>query len=292
MTAVAGFSPDTPPEVRRRVVIVLGLAVLGISSSAVLVRFMEDIGPIALAAWRCLGSGLVLGPGIALSINKLNRRDLGMTAAAGALLGLHFAVWFASLSYTTVMRSTVLVALVPVWTGVLEWAVLGRRPTGGFWLGTSVALAGVALMTGGDFSGGALIGDLLAAVGGVLWSLYFILGRQVRQRVEITAYMGLVCLAAAALLFPLAVVWGDPLSGFTGATWGLIALAIAGPQLIGHQGTNYAVKYLPATVVSTTMLLEPVGATLLAVVFLGEMPGPMAALGGLVVVAGVRLATR
>jgi drug/metabolite transporter (DMT)-like permease len=234
----------------------------------------------------------VLGPGIALSINKLNRRDLGMTAAAGALLGLHFAVWFASLSYTTVMRSTVLVALVPVWTGVLEWAVLGRRPTGGFWLGTSVALAGVALMTGGDFSGGALIGDLLAAVGGVLWSLYFILGRQVRQRVEITAYMGLVCLAAAALLFPLAVVWGDPLSGFTGATWGLIALAIAGPQLIGHQGTNYAVKYLPATVVSTTMLLEPVGATLLAVVFLGEMPGPMAALGGLVVVAGVRLATR
>ena len=292
MTAVTGFSPDTPPEVRRRVVIVLGLAVLGISSSAVLIRFMEDIGPITLAAWRCLGSALILSPGIGLSYAKLDRRDLGMTTAAGFLLGLHFAVWFASLSYTTVMRSTVLVALVPVWTGLLEWGVLGRRPTRAFWLGTTVALMGVGLMTGGDFSGGALIGDLLATVGGVLWALYFILGRQVRQRVEITAYMGLVCAAAALLLFPLALVWGEALVGFTEATWGLVLLAIIGPQLIGHQGTNYAVKYLPATVVSTTMLLEPVGATLLAMLLLGEMPGAVACVGGLVVMAGVGLATR
>ena len=147
-------------------------------------------------------------------------------------------------------------------------------------------------MTGGDFRGGALTGDLLATAGAILWALYFIIGRDVRQRVEITAYMGLVCLAAAVLLLPLALLIADPLTGFSSWTWGLIGLAIAGPQLIGHQGTNYAVRYLPATVVSTVMLLEPVGASALAALLLGEIPTPLAAFGALIVMTGVVVATR
>jgi len=293
MFALHGFDPQTPAGTRRLVVLVLVLAVLGISSSAVLVRFMEGIGPIALAAWRCLGTAILLAPGIALEWRKgVSGSDLRWSALAGLFLGLHFALWFASLSYTTVMRSTVLVALVPVWTGLLEWALMGVRPPRPFWIGVVLAVAGVALMTGGDLSGGAATGDLLALVGGVLWSLYFLVGRRVRQRVGITGYMGLVCGASTALLFPSALAWGEPLVGFSGFTWLLIAGAIAGPQLLGHQGATFAVKYLPATVVSTVMLLEPVGATVLAVLLIGEVPTATAAMGGLIVVSGVVLATR
>lgn len=291
MLALKGFSPDTPVAVRRRVVAVLVLAVLGISSSSVIVRGMEGIGPVAIAAWRCLGSAVLLSPGIALVWRGLSRRDLAWTGLAGAFLGAHFAVWFASLQYTTVMRSTVLVALVPVWTGLLEWIWHGERPQGRFWIGVALALPGVALLTGGEWSGGALTGDLLAVFGGLLWAVYFLIGRDVRQRVQIAGYMGLVCAGAAIGLFPAASLWGEPLVGYPTWTWLLLLAAIAGPQLLGHQGSNYAVKYLPARVVSMAMLFEPLGATILAWAILAEEPPLVAALGALFVVAGVVVAT-
>src|SRR5690606_3039096 len=86
MLSLAGFASTTSPAERRRVVAVLGLAVLGISSSAVIVRGMPDIGPAALAAWRCLGSALVLAPGVTLAARGLTARDLGRTALAGVFL--------------------------------------------------------------------------------------------------------------------------------------------------------------------------------------------------------------
>ena len=291
MVALRGFAPETSPATRRRVMVVLSLAVLGISSSAVLVRGMEGIGPVTIAGWRCLGSALLLSPGIAAAWSALSRRDLAWTGVAGAFLGLHFAVWFASLSHTTVMRSTVIVALVPAWTGLLEWVWHGERPSSRFWAGVGLAIAGVAWMSGGNEAGGSLKGDAMAGAAGALWAVYFLIGRDVRQRVEIAGYMGLVCAAAAALLFPAAILWGEALVGFSSWTWFLVLLAVLGPQLLGHQGSSYAVRYLPARVVSTVMLLEPVGATLLAWVLLGEAPPALAGLAAILVMVGVVVAT-
>ena len=60
-----------------------------------------------------------------------------------------------------------------------------------------------------------------------------------------------------------------------------------GPQLVGHQGLDFALKWLPARTVSAVTLLEPVGASALAALFLGELPGPNAMLGGLFALVGV-----
>ena len=285
-----GFDADTDRATRRRVVLVLLAAVLGVGSSAVLVRAM--VAPaLAIAAWRTLGSAALLSPALPAARSTVGRRDLASIAVAGAALGLHFWAWFASLEQTTVLRSTVLVCLVPAWTAALEWALWGVRPRASHWLGLAVALPGFALLagTGGEASAS---GDLLAVLAGILWSVYLLIGRQVRQRVQIAAYMGLVCLAAAALLFPLALWTHTPLLGWPAATWALIAAAILGPQLVGHQGFNYAVRYLPATTISSIMLLEPVGATLLAAIVLREVPHPAAAVGALLVLVGITVATR
>lgn len=285
-----GFDADTDRATRRRVVLVLGAAVLGISSSAVIVRAM--VAPaLAIAAWRTLGSAVLLSPAVPAARASLGRHELAGIALAGAALGLHFWAWFASLEQTTVLRSTLLVCLVPAWTAALEWALWGVRPRPAHWLGLAVALPGLGLLarTGGQAS---VQGDLLAVLAGVLWSVYLLLGRRLRQRVEIAAYMGLVCLAAAALLFPVALATGTALSGWPAPTWALLVAAVLGPQLVGHQGFNYAVRYVPATTISSLMLLEPVGATLLAAVVLGEVPGPGAAAGAGMVLAGIALATR
>lgn len=278
------------PADRARVTGVLALAVLGISSSAVLVRLM-DAEPIAIAAWRCLFAALLLSPALRLA-RGMSVRDFGWIAVGGLFLGLHFATWFASLDYTTVLRSTVLVALVPVWTGLLEWGVFKRRPVVGFWVGIGLALVGVASMSTQDSGTAGWVGDACAAVAGALWSVYLLVGRDVRQRVHIGAYMCLVSGFASLAMWPLAWVTATPVWGFPNATWGWLVLATLGPQLMGHQGFSYAVKYLPASTIAAIMLLEPVGATALAAVVLAELPPVTAVFGGLLVMAGVLVALR
>ena len=289
------FHPNTPSAERRRVVAILALAVLGISSSAVLVRGMADMTPLVIAAWRTLGTAALLSPAIWTGRDQVNRADFARATVAGIVLGLHFAVWFASLSYTTVMRSTVLVALVPMWTGLLEWVFFRARPRAGFWWGLLAALTGITVM-GLDATPAVgshpLLGDGLALLGGLLWAVYFLLGRSVRQRVQVTTYMGIVCTSAAVFLFPIAVFAHQPLVGFSLWSWLFLCGAIVGPQMMGHQGSNYAVKFLPASTVSTVLLLEPVGASILAALFLGEIPTVFALIGGAIVVTGVVLATR
>lgn len=291
MLAPQGFAHDVPPATRRRVVLVLACSVVAMSASGTLVRAMEGIGPLGIALWRCVGAVIVLSPGVARGLPGLSGVDAARIAVAGTLLGAHFAIWFASLDHTTVMRATVLVAVTPVWTGLLEWGVFGERPPGRFWGGVGLALAGVAWLTG-DLGAGTLRGDAMALVSGSLWSAYFLIGREVRTRVSVTAWMGLVSGAAACALLPAVWLAGEPLVGFPMATWWLLLAALLGPQLTGHQGASYAIRYLPARVISAVLLLEPVGATLLAWAVLGEAPPVHAAVAGGMVVAGVAVATR
>ncbi|MCA9568651.1 MAG: DMT family transporter, partial [Myxococcales bacterium] len=278
-----------PPAIRLRVTLVLVAAVLGISSSAVLIRAM-DAGPAAIAAWRCLMAAGFLAPFLPAA-RRISPRDLRLIAGSGVFLGLHFGTWFASLDYTTVLRSTVFVAMVPVWTALFEWFLFGRRPAIGFALGVAGALAGVGLLASGEGVAGWR-GDLLALVASVLWSVYLLVGQDVRQRVPVLTYMGLVSLVASLTMWPVAFAMGEAVWGFSTNTWLLLVVATLGPQLMGHQGFSYAVKYVPASTIAAIMLLEPVGSTILAALVLDEWPPVTAVLGGLVVMAGVGLALR
>lgn len=269
------------------VVVVLGVAVLAISSAGVLVRGLPDVHPVSIAMWRTAGASLLLAP----ALRRVSPRDVGAIAAAGFFLAIHFASWFASIHHTTILRSTVLVCSSPIWVGLLEWAFLRRPPTSRYWLGLGVALAGVTTMgLGGDLGGGSLLGDGLAILGGFCAALYLVIGRSVRARVGIGSYACLVCLFAALTLAPGAWLLDAPVFGWDLRAWLLIAALTAGPQLLGHNGFNYALKYVPAATVSAVTLLEPVGATVLAALFYGEWPTILELLGGGVLVGGVAVA--
>lgn len=286
-----GFAGDTPPQIQLRVSLVVASALLAISSSATLVKGMQGIDPLAIAAWRTLGATCVLLPLGISSMRKVSGGDLARMIAAGAALALHFWSWFASLSHTTALRSTLLVCTVPVFTAPLEWLLLGERPRRSFWIGCAVALPGVAMLAD-DEGSASLLGDALALFAALLWSAYFLLGRSVRQRVDAAATMAIVCSSASVMLFLAAFASGAPLWGYSGGTWLRIGLAIAGPQLIGHQGLVYAVRWLPASTISALTLLEPVGSAMFAAALLGEIPTPQAILGSCFVLLGIAAATR
>lgn len=285
---------------------VLALAIVAVSAAGVLVRLAPDVSPVAAAFWRTGLVGLLLAPSLLVQapLLRLSRRDGALILVAGGLLALHFWAWFASLHHTTVMRSTVLVCLSPIWTGLLESAVLRTPPAPRFWPGMAIALAGVVLMgmdpstTSSSAAEAAAVampltlwGDGLAVLGGMLSAAYLIVGRAVRPRISIGPYGALVCLGCAAWLLPLAALSGSPLRGFSGDSWlALLALAL-GPQLLGHIGLNYAVRYVAAATVAALLLLEPVGATLLSAALLQEYPSIPEIIGGAVLLLGVAVVT-
>ena len=104
-------------------------------------------------------------------------------------------------------------------------------------------------------------------------------------------YMSGVTLVAALCLSFALMVEVPNVQPTTMLEVGLLAGLIVGPQLIGHNGLNYVLKYLPASVVTATTLLEPVGAALLAFVILAQVPTPHEITGGIVVLIGVSVAT-
>ena len=69
----------------------------------------------------------------------------------------------------------------------------------------------------------------------------------------------------------------------------MLLLAL-GPQLLGHTSYNYALKYVSATFVTVTLLAEPIGATLLAIPLLSQVPSPARIVGGACILAGIVLA--
>ena len=128
----------------------------------------------------------------------------------------------------------------------------------------------------------------------MLAGVYILVGRVVRQRIDIDAYGSLLCLFSAAWLAIPASILGTPLRGFHQTDWWILAGMALGPQLLGHMGLNYAVRYLPAAIVSSVVLLEPVGAAILGAIIpaISEIPDQPAITGALLTLIGVYWATR
>ena len=265
---------------------VLFAALIAVSTAAPMAK-MADAHPISIGFWRTVIVGMML---MLFWTTRPSRQRLWITAGAGVLLGLHFWLWFASLEHTTVLRSTTLVCLNPLWTGLMEWCFFKRRPSSSYWIGLSLALAGVVIMTGGTLAGEWSIGDLMAVLGGLMGSGYLIAGRVARQSISIEHYGALVCLAAAVFLGVTAMALDVDLSGYSRQTWVFLLLMAIGPQLTGHIGINYALKTVTASAIALLLLLEPVGAAIISMVWLAEVPSHHEWIGSAIILVGVGIA--
>src|SRR2546428_37505 len=218
------------------------------------------------------------------------RSPLPLMVLSGLLLAIHFWSWIASLRFTTVSSSVVLVSLKPVFAWGLAAAWLREHPTRTEAWGIGLAVIGASLIGLGDarLSLGALGGDALALLGALTGAGYYVIGRRVRQTVGIWRYATGVYAVAAAALALLALGHRTPLIGFGGRDWMVFGAMAAGPMLIGHTGMNYALRHFRATTVNVAALGEPVGATLLAWIIpaIHEVPRLTALGGGVLVRAG------
>jgi len=283
--------------------VVLALGVAVVSTASILIRYAMDAGAAsaAIAALRLVFATVLLTPfALARSgreITALDRRTLTLAIISGAVLAVHFATWIASLKHTSVAASAVLVTTNPIWVGLAAWLLLGepvgRRGAIGIGLGMAGALA-VFLADGapGPAGGSSLLGNSLALAGALAASAYLLIGRGVRARVSLTAYIWLVYGAAALTLTAFALLQGVALTGLSWPAYGSILAMAAGPQLIGHTTFNWAVRRLPAPTVAMAILGEPIGAALLAWLLFDETASAGQLVGFGLLLAGIHVTAR
>jgi drug/metabolite transporter (DMT)-like permease len=258
--------------------VLLGVAVLAIATSAPLIA-ASSVAPLAISFWRSLLGSAVTLPWAWLrhreEMRTLSRYELRWTGIAGVLLALHFAAWLPSLQFTSVASSTALVSLQPVWAALLarrQGAYIPRVA----WVGIAIALLGVLVLTGIDVSVDPrhLVGDLLALVGGMLSAAYVTAGERVRRTVSTPTYTSMAYGVSALVLLPMCLLLGQGLWGYTSSEWATIVALTVGAQLLGHTLIARVLRTTSATVTSLAILLEMPGATIIAAVWLGQVPPP------------------
>jgi len=282
--------------------LVLAVGVLAVSFSAIFIRLAqteEAVPSLAIAAWRTTIATMVLLP-IALLRRRQELRGMKMAdwllaALAGLMLGIHFGTWITSLAYTSIASSAVLVSTSPLWVGLAAPFVLHEPLTRWLKIGLWLALAGsvvIALGDGLQLADGsrAMTGNGLALLGAAAMAVYYLIGRRLRQGLSLLSYTTVVYGIAALTLVSYSLMSQVPLMGYSPTAYGLFVLMAVFPQLIGHSSFNWALAYLPATFVAVTIISEPVGATLLGLLILGEVPAGVTIVGSLVVLLGIMMA--
>lgn len=279
----------TPPY------LVVAIAVACVSLGSILVR-LAQAPALAVSFHRVFIAALLLTPFAGRRARSgwqgLTPRNRLVLLASGAALALHFGSWIASLSYTSIAASVLLVNAAPLFTVAFARLFL-REPVPARVLGAiALAMVGALLIAFGDWSAAGpdpLLGDALALVGAIALSLYHVIGRGLRSALPLDSYVLWVWGTAAAVLGLSALAARVPLLGYQPRTWAaFLALALV-PTLAGHGLVNLSLRLLPAPTVGLFLLGEPVGAILLAFALFGETPGAWTLAGGGVILASLAL---
>ncbi len=293
---------------------VMIFGILTISTGSIMVRYAQSYAPsLVVAALRLFLATLVLTP-IALSRHRselaaLSRGELALAGLSGFFLALHFAFWIISLEYTNVASSVVLATSTPLYVALFAPFTIKERVSRIILLGVALALVGGVVVGLSDacsinqaglqcpelgqfFRGKAIIGDILATMAAVVAAAYVLIGRRLRAKLSLIGYISLVYGVSAIVLVVVMFASGNSPFGFPPMAYFWFLMLALVPQLLGHSSFNWALGYASAALVSVALLVEPIGATLLAYIFLGETPTMLKIFGAILVLIGVYIASR
>jgi drug/metabolite transporter (DMT)-like permease len=269
-------------------------ATVAVSFSAILIKEAND--DAATIVWLRMGMATVLlAPWVVRDARRgalpRGRKQIGLVLVSGVFLAGHFLLWTASLNYTSVAASVLLVSLHPIIVSPLGKRLLGERVSRQMLAGVGLALAGTIVTCAGDFrvDSSAFGGDLLAIAGGLCLAGYLLIGRSVRADLGVAGYSAIVYAVVcviAALTALLDCVAHLPSPRVALACFGLALVCTIG----GHTVYNWALRHVPVLLVSVSFLGEPPLTAVLALLILASVPSLATVLGGVLILAGLALA--
>jgi len=273
--------------------IALPLGLISICTASILVKLCPDAPAVVIASARLGIASVILLPG-AVTVKgwrlfHIPWEDLRFILLSGLFLSGHFLFWIASLKYTSVLSSVVIVASNPIFVGVASYLLFRERIHRYLALGILSGSVGGIIIALSDFHQGAgfVWGDLLSLGGAVMASSYLLVGRKVRKKLDLLSYITPVYGVTALILLAVVLISGKGFSGYSQSTYLYFLLLAVFPQLIGHSSLNWSLRYITATTVAVLILIEPVGSGILAYFFLGEGVSLMQGVGSILILAGI-----
>ncbi len=276
--------------------LLVGAAALGFSPIAVR---LSELGPSATAFHRVALALPLLWLVSRLTANADERGPAARVDARGMVLaGLFFAadlaLWHWSIHLTSVANATLFSNFAPIFVTAGAWLFLRERISGRFVAGLAAAMLGALLLMRGTAAVGtrALTGDLLGLSTAIFYGGYLVTMKDLRERHSAAVLMLWTGVPMAGALLVVALASGESLWPETARGW-TVLVALAWLSHAGGQGLiAWALKHLPASFSSVTLLLQPVVAAVLAWAWLAEPLGGWQAAGGALVLAGILVARR
>lgn len=276
--------------------IIIPIAMVSVSFAAIFIRF-SDSHPIAIAFYRMFFSSLILLlfiPRYLDEIKSMSKRDFFILFTTGLLLAVHFSAWFASLRYTTVASSVVLVSAHPLIVAWISGWYLNEKTNRKAVLGIIIAMLGIVVMTFSDYTVGklALFGDILALIGMLAVAGYLIRGREMRKSMSLIPYTFIVYSTSAFFLALFSIPFSTSFKVYVPREYMIfLALAII-PTMFGHTLYNWALKYVKASFVSVSLISEPVLSSVFAFLIFAEVPPTLTIVGAGVTLIGIYICAK
>jgi drug/metabolite transporter (DMT)-like permease len=271
------------------------VAVVAVSFSAIFIRW-SDSHPFVIAAYRMGITCLILLPLVLIKykdeFKKIQKSEFIFMVAIGMILALHFASWISSLGETSVASSVILVTSHPMFVAIVSHYVLNEKLRTIGYVGIVVAFSGIIILSVGDMGLGGtnFRGDILALIGSIAAGTYILGGRKARKNISLVPYVFIVYGICTLFLFIACIAVSAPLYPLPIREYQLFLLMAIIPTILGHTMYNYALKYVKAQIISVSLLGEPIGSSILAIILLSEAPPELTIIGGALILPGIYLA--
>ena len=267
------------------------IGIVAISFSSIFIKWSS--APVSVQGmYRLLFTALLMLPfarpysGAAAA---LRLKDWLLLGASGVMLALHFLLWMGSLNFTSVASSTMIMALEPLFIMLGAYILYKERNSVSAMLGMAIAIFGVVFIGWGDIglSADNLKGDMLSVGGTVAVAVHLLIGQRLVARMPSYLYSLMVFISAAIVFAIYNLLTNTPFFDYPPREWGIFVLLAVVPTVFGHILFNWLLQFTSATTVSMNILGEPVGASILAFLLLGEQLSSLQWAGGGLVMAGL-----
>ena len=272
--------------------IALIIGAFSISTSAIFVKF-TDAPSAVIAFYRLFFAVVFMTPLFIVKhireTKQMNKKDWAFAVLSGTLLAFHFILWFESLRYTSVASSVVLVTLQPIFAFVGGFFFFKEKMTMSEWVSALLAILGSVIISWGDFriSGKALYGDMLALIACAMVTGYWLVGQHLRKQFSLITYTYIVYGIASLVLSVYVSLFRYSFLSYNANDWWCFILLAVIPTLFGHSLFNWAMKWVNAAMVSMAILFEPIGAIILAYIWLDEQVYLSQGIGSFFIIIGI-----
>jgi drug/metabolite transporter (DMT)-like permease len=274
----------------------LGVGVICIGLSAIFVRWANAPGAVTSFYRMAIAVVAMAWPFYRRAKTRvaLPRRGILIALIGGLFFAADLALWATGVVMSGATNPTLLANTAPLWVGLGALVFFREKLNLRFWAGLLLAMAGAVFILGLDSLRAVSLGTgtLSGLLAGIFYGGYTLITQRGRESLDALTYFWPAAVSSTLSLLVVVLILGQSLTGYSTATYlNFLALGLI-TQALGYMVVNYALGYLPASIVSPTLLGQPVVTAILAGPLLGEELAAWQIVGGLAVLVGVYIVHR